>query len=226
VKGATIILALALAAFDTGCALTSRGDTVQWQYFTPERVRPEPKSPTIASGPDVCLGRVTADASLGRRIAYGNGGYEVGYYEDRRWTDEPEHYVRRALERTLFQEDGFRCDHDPSAFRIDIEVLRFEELRPPARHAAHIALRAVLTTPEERVVFDQTVQTVDPVVGPSFDAVMAATERALDGVTAEVTRRARAALAEVAERACELTARSGRAGSRSTAPGPGRWSVR
>jgi cholesterol transport system auxiliary component len=190
-RGIAVLAATTLAS---GCALTSRGENIRWQYFTPEHVRPGTEVTNVGAGPDLCIGRISSGAGLTRRIAHTNGGVEVGYYEDRRWTDEPENYVRRALERTLFQEHNLRCDRDTSAARLDVEVLRFEELRSPAGHAARVAVRVVLRTPEERAILDETIQVVDPVEGASFDAVVVATGRALDGASAEIARRTSAAL--------------------------------
>jgi cholesterol transport system auxiliary component len=194
---------LAILATTSACALTSRGEPVRWQYYTPERVQPTLESANIAVGPhDVCIGRV-AGASSGRRIAYGDGRYELNYYEDRRWTDEPERYVRRALERTLFEQSGFHCDPTrasgsldalggPSAATLAVDVLKFEEVKTPARHDARVALRAVLAT--DRVLFDATIEAVEPVVGSSFDAVVAAIGRSLDNASAQVARRTGSAL--------------------------------
>lgn len=213
------------AILASGCALTSRGDAIQWQYFTPERARPALESAKVTAGPEVCLERVTSSASSGRRIAHSDGGHRVGYYEDRRWTDDPEGYVRRALERTLFEEEGFRCDREASSSRLDVEVLGFEEVRTPASHAARVALRAVLATSAENTILDETIEVVEPVTGSTFDDVVEAFGRALDGACAEAARRTRAALAsEVgAQRPVQLTcapAGPGRAPARCSSPRP------
>jgi cholesterol transport system auxiliary component len=188
VRSLTIALLLGLVP---GCALTSRAEPVRWQFFTPERVQPRLESASVGSAHrEVCLGRVTAGTDLGRRIAHGNGGHEVGYYEDRRWTEEPERYVRRALERALVEESSFPCEIEPSPSRLDVEVLKFEELRTPAGHAARVALRAVVTT--EDVILDETIQWVDIVHGSSFDDVVAAIGRALEQVSVRIAHRANA----------------------------------
>jgi cholesterol transport system auxiliary component len=176
------ILALAPA-----CALTSRGDAREWQWFTPERVRPRLTSGVVGAGPPVQLRRVTSGTDLGRRIIFGDGAYEVGYYEQRRWTDAPELYVRRALERTLCQEQGLQCEPSGSAPTLDVEVLRFQEVKAPKSHQALVALRFVLSS--ERVLVDDTVQVAEPVTGSTFDDVVAAISRALDSAANQVASR-------------------------------------
>jgi cholesterol transport system auxiliary component len=185
-------LAFVLATLASACALTSRGGSVEWRYFTPERVRTTRASADVGTRGEVCLGHVTAGGSLGRRIAYGDGAYQVGFYEDRRWTEEPELYVRRALERTLFQDRALRCDPEATAPKLNVEVLRFEEVKAKAGHTARVALRAVLVT--DRVLLDQTFQFVEPVGGSRFDDVVEAIGRALDEGASEVARRTTSAL--------------------------------
>lgn len=183
------VLAVALTG---GCALTSRGQASEWHWFTPERVRPQLTSAAVGTGPAVRVRRITSGTDLGRRIVFGDGAYAVGFYEQRRWTEGPELYVRRALERTLCQEQGFRCDIDGNAPTLDVEVVKFQEVKTAHSHAALVSLRVVLSN--DRVLLDDTIQVEDRVSGSSFDEVVAAMARALDGASAEVARRVSAAL--------------------------------
>ncbi len=121
---------------------------------------------------------------------FGNGAYQVGYYESRRWTERPDLYVRRSLERTLFQEQGM--GEAANAPTLNVEVLRFEEVKTRALHAARVSLRLVLSS--DHVIFDQTIQTVDAVTGASFDDVVAAMGRALDAASDETARLVKQAL--------------------------------
>jgi ABC-type uncharacterized transport system auxiliary subunit len=118
----------------------------------------------------------------------------MGYYEDRRWTEEPARYVHRALERALYQEDGFQCDRDARAPTLDVEVLGFEELSSPSNHAVRVDLRGVLRTRDGMLLFDQDVQAVEAVVGGSFDYIVAAFGRALDKASRDLARRTGSAL--------------------------------
>jgi cholesterol transport system auxiliary component len=132
--------------------------------------------------------------NLETRIAFGDGAYQGGYYERRRWTERPELYVRRALERTICQEQGFRCNPDDAdAPTLDIEVLKFQELKAAGSHQGVVALRIVLST--KKVLVDDTVQVVVPVHGDRFDDVVAAIAVALDAASGDVARRVRTALA-------------------------------
>ncbi|MDB4883515.1 MAG: hypothetical protein JWL95_2281, partial [Gemmatimonadetes bacterium] len=65
-------------------------------------------------------------------------------------------------------------------------------------HAALVSLRVVLSN--DRVLLDETVQVDDRVLGSSFDEVVAAMARALDGASGEVARRVGAALARATSR--------------------------
>ena len=180
-------------ALSSACALLSRGASAEWRWYTPETVRPQLTSGVVRSGPVVRIRRVTAGANLGTRIAFGNGAYEGGYYEERRWTEGPEVYVRHALERTLCQNQRFRCLPDGNAPALDVEVLKFQELKTAKSHAGLVSLRVVLST--DQILLDDTIQFVAQVAGPRFDDVVAAIANALDSASEEVARRVRSALA-------------------------------
>jgi cholesterol transport system auxiliary component len=187
---ASVGLVLALAA---GCALTERSEPLEVAHYTPEHVRP-PRltSAHTGSGPPLRLGRVSSDTSLGERIMSTDGGYKVRYYDDRRWTERPEVYVRRALARALFDESGFRRALGGDAPTLDVAVLRFEEVKTPAKHAAHVELRVELST--ESVLVEETVAVSEPVARDDFDDVVAALARALDRSSGAVARRVADAL--------------------------------
>jgi ABC-type uncharacterized transport system auxiliary subunit len=186
-----VVVALALAP---GCALTGRGKAIEWEWYTPEHVRTQLTSAANDSKPPVRLRRVTSGMNLGSRIAFGDGGYEAGYYERNRWTEQPTLYVRRAIERTLCQEQGFRCDLDADGPTLDVEVLKFQEVKTPESHAGLVSLRIVLSSADE-VLADDTVQVSEPVAGGRFVDVVAAIARALDGASDRVARRVTSALA-------------------------------
>jgi cholesterol transport system auxiliary component len=187
--------AIVVLAFASGCALTGRGTPAEWQWFTPEKVQSQPTAKgggPIGAGPSVRI-RTVASGNLETRIAYGDGAYQGGYYEERRWTERPELYVRRSLERTLCQERGFRCNPDDlDAPALDVEILKFQELKTAGSHQGLVALRIVLSG--EKVLVDDTVQVVVPVRGDRFDDVVAAIANALDRASADVASRVRTAL--------------------------------
>jgi hypothetical protein len=79
----------------------------------------------------------------------------------------PEHFVRRALGRTLFEDGMFRRSLTGGATTLDVELLDFEEVRTPRTHEARIAIRVVLAS--DRVLMERTVVTSRPVMGDGFD---------------------------------------------------------
>jgi cholesterol transport system auxiliary component len=124
-----------LAVAYGGCALTSKGDAQSPRFFSLETRDQDPKLPEPAGTPlELRLGQVDAAAHLEERIAYRLRGTELAYYDERRWTEAPEQYVRRALERELFERRHIRRVVSGAGATLDVELTAFEELRgPPAR---------------------------------------------------------------------------------------------
>ena len=66
--------------------------------------------PTMAPGsdseavapPTLRLGRISAGAHLGKKVVYRSSSVELGMYDDKRWTERPDEYVRRAISAALF----------------------------------------------------------------------------------------------------------------------------
>src|SRR5262245_40298154 len=110
------------------CALTSKGDALRIRYFTPESTHvrvtsASPGCPIPTGAGSACpvpanawdhhtraveLGRVWSGLHLREKIAYRDGAFEVGYYDDLRWTERPEVFVRRTLGRTLYEDHGMK----------------------------------------------------------------------------------------------------------------------
>jgi cholesterol transport system auxiliary component len=116
------------------CALTSKADALYPRFFSlePEAAQvalPAPVGPPLT----LRLGQVDAASYIEERFAYRLEPAEVSYYEDRRWTEPPERYLRRALERELFQRRGIRRTVSGPGSTLDVELTAFEELRsaPP-----------------------------------------------------------------------------------------------
>jgi len=172
-----IAAALVLVGVMPGCALLSRGASVDVRWYTPELTQSRPGSAERQRSCELRFGHVTAAPDLGRRIAYGDGLYQVGYYDALRWTERPERYVRRAVERALFEDGPFQRSLSYAAPTLDIEVVEFEEVKAPTTHAARVSLRVVLSA--DRVLLERTVTVSRPVAGGSFDAFVAAMAQAL-----------------------------------------------
>ena len=187
-------LSLTALVLVSGCALTKKGTPVFVRYFTPEHPPAEGTTSSPATGPEVRLGRVTSGSDLGERIVHGDGAYEVGFYDSRRWTEIPEKYVRSALERALFDEGGFRRSVGGNAPTLNVEVLSFMEVKNAQTHLARVALRGMLSTDHE--LFAETFAVDQPVDGIRFEDVVAATSHALDSACQQIAIRVGAALAK------------------------------
>jgi cholesterol transport system auxiliary component len=119
----------------SACALTGKGNALYPRFFSPE-VETADVGPTPPVGPPLALrlGQVEAASHVEERFAYRVEPSELSYYEDRRWTEPPDRYLRRALERELFQRRGIRRTVSGPGATLDVELTAFEELRtPPAR---------------------------------------------------------------------------------------------
>jgi cholesterol transport system auxiliary component len=144
------LAAMVLLVLAPGCALLSKSDPVVPRYFSPEAAAPSrPNVAADATGLELRLGRVNADAYLKDRIVHRDSAFEIGYYDDRVWTEKPEAYVRRALARALFDERGVRQLLSGVGATLDVELVAFEEVRVPA-HVARIEL--VYVVYDDRVV--------------------------------------------------------------------------
>jgi uncharacterized lipoprotein YmbA len=137
------VLGLVCCALPTGCALTSKAEVISPRYFSPEPA-PGTRSQKTTDRLELRLGQVSAASHLDERMAYRVGGAEMGFYDDQRWTENPEAYLRRALERDLFEERGLSRIVTGGAAILDIELTAFEELRgqpTQARVAVTFSLR-------------------------------------------------------------------------------------
>lgn len=201
------VLCVAGIAFaSTSCALSSKADLVEIRYFSPERVRPRPPgtdpaqaAPAAAnqSAVEVRLGRVLSGPSLRERIAHRDALYELGYYEDYRWTERPETYVRRELGRSLFEVHRLRRALGGAAPTLDVEVTAFDDLRLKTGRSVQIQLKVILYEDDD-VLFEETLTVDRPVVGdkPGIEEVVAAMAEALESAASQVTLKVQRALEE------------------------------
>ena len=159
-----------------GCALTSKSEAFIPRYFSPESGTAVP-DPVAASGFELRLGRVNSAAYIKDKIVFRNSAYEVGYYEERRWTEKPESYVRRALSRALFDRRGIRQIVYGSGATLDVDVIAFEEVRAPA-HLGRVILSYSLY--DDRVVrLSRSVTVERPIANAGGDAAADAIVQAL-----------------------------------------------
>lgn len=209
-RGYAVGLCVATAVFGTSaCALTSKADLVEIRYFSPEQVRPRingadataekastPPGSAANGAIELRLGRISSGSNLRERIAFRDAAYELGYYEDWRWTERPETFVRRELGRALFEEHGLQRVLSGSAPTLEVEVIAFDDLRLQTGRAARVQLKVILY--EDRgVIYEETVTVDRPVSGakPKIEDVVAAMASALDAAADEVSVKAQKALA-------------------------------
>jgi cholesterol transport system auxiliary component len=170
----------------SGCALTSKSKPIEMRYFAPVVTAPVKGSPPIA-GPapaigeqKLRLGRVEGASYLRAKIAYRESRHEVGYYETRRWTEEPAEYVRRALSRAFFEERGLAEVVSGTAPTLEIELSAFDEVRG-ARPSARIEVTWKLRNGRD-VIAQRTLEVSRPMVGKDADDLAVAMGGALDEV--------------------------------------------
>ena len=170
-------LALLLLPTAAGCALTSKSDPMMPRYFSPDESRGRAQmaaSPTAEhegeTHAELRLGRVTAASYLGERIVFRDSNYELGYYEERRWTERPEAFLRRAVARALFEDRGLRRVVSGAATTLDIELTELTELRSPPV----VRVRATYVLFDERLVRRQATLTIErPIPGAAAAPVRA-----------------------------------------------------
>jgi cholesterol transport system auxiliary component len=156
-----ILIMSILCAVLAGCALTSKGTALAPRYFSPDLPGSAAPLPALPQGEplELRLGAVGAASHLDERISYRIHASELGYYEERRWTEHPEEYLRRALEAELFDRRHLRRVVSGPAVTLDAELTAFEELRErdgrvrlELRFTLHDDRKALL---EKRVVVER-----------------------------------------------------------------------
>lgn len=201
-----VLACIALA----GCALTTKLPPLPVRYFSPDQLtspapdgESSPISRPVAVQPDalrVRLGRITPSAHLRYSIVHRAPGFELEPYEQLRWTERPDAYVRRALERELFDDGELTQAVAGRAPTLDVDVIAFEEVRRGARRSGRVELRYELT--DDTAVLTRGVVTVErDARGARIEDVVAAISSAMTLATRELARRI--------ERACTVPAASG-----------------
>jgi cholesterol transport system auxiliary component len=189
----TWILCSLAALSAAGCALTSKSEPIAPRYFSPDRASDPARSSTKLSGvpPELRLGHINGASHLDERLIFRDSDYELGYYEERRWTEEPAEYLRRRLARVLFEERGLRHVVGGFAPTLEVELTSFEEIRSPKRMArVQVAVRlqdARIVRWEETMTVDQPITSNDK--GDLADAMVAALGVALSTTVDKIAER-------------------------------------
>jgi cholesterol transport system auxiliary component len=198
----TTLLLLLGAVVLSGCALLGKNDPLVPRYFTPEFDGDAPRAP-VRSDLQLRLGRVEGWSHVRERMAARNSARELFYHEDRRWTERPEIYLRRALSRTLFEERGLVASLSGRAVTLDVELIAFEEIEQP--HKAR--MQALLVLRDDRIGLLEETITVEQPVGKTeqADQAGAVVDALSQALQAGVTRIADRVVAKLSERATHAT---------------------
>ena len=214
-RRATMTMAVAAASLLGACALTSKSEPLLTRYFSPDYIGAPPRQAVPASSAgagtgQLRLGDVRGGSHLRERILYRDRDEALGYYEQRRWTERPEDYVRRALARALFEERGMQRVVAGAAPTLEVELVAFEEVRAPQRK---VRLEMVIILHDERVVrLEETVAIERPVrssddaedIGPVVQAMAEALRLSVTYIADRVTTEVAAMSQPVAPAAAPL----------------------
>lgn len=175
----------ALLLLLTSCALTSKSAPVTVRYFIPP-LADAAGGAKPAQSTAVRLARVSAASHLGYDIAYRTSPVELQLYDLDRWTDPPEVYARRALERAIFRDHGFAQVTNDEKLTVDVEVVAFEEQRTPP--AGRVSLRYTIRN-EERVLVADVATAVRSARSAERADVVVAIGHALDAAANDIAKR-------------------------------------
>jgi cholesterol transport system auxiliary component len=192
------VLSIAMSPTLAGCGLFSKGEPLTPRYFSPEpRVEAAPSKPGPVPNVELRLGNVDSAAYLEERIAYRPRPSELGYYEDRRWTEPPSAYLRRSLSRELFERRGLARIVSGVGPTLDVELVSFEEIRGAPAHARvalHFSLRDERRALLERTIVVEESLTSDPKDPDGAARLTAAMAKALASAVSQVADQTTAAL--------------------------------
>jgi cholesterol transport system auxiliary component len=198
----TTLLLLIGTVVLSGCALLGKNDPLVPRYFTPELGGDAPQAP-VRSDLQLRLGRVEGWSHVRERMAVRSSARELFYHEDRRWTERPEIYLRRALSRTFFEERGLVASLSGRAVTLDVELIAFEEIEQP--HKAR--MQALLVLRDDRIgLLEETITVEQPVAKTEqADEAQAVVDALSQALQAGVTRIADRVVAKLSERATHAT---------------------
>jgi cholesterol transport system auxiliary component len=162
-----------------GCALTSKADALSFRYFEP--MVPAPQGQVAPGGPrgELRLGRISAASHLRERRVVRKDDSEVAFDDERRWTERPDAYLRRALAHALYEEQGMKQSVSGQSPVLDCELLHFEEVQEGGR-TQKVRVGMVYALHDERsVLVGETFVVVVPIEGQGESGIVRAYEKAL-----------------------------------------------
>jgi cholesterol transport system auxiliary component len=181
-----------IAASSSACALTSRSEPLPIRYFTLENsagAELAPRPTERHEKLELRLGRIDASGDLSHELAVRTGANELSYRDDQRWTEKPEQYLRRGLERALFQERGLTRAYTGRVPTLDVELVELAEVEGAPSKAR---VRALLHLHDERRgLCDQAFEAEQPIAQSSQDVTqaVAALSTALQRTVGEMSDR-------------------------------------
>jgi len=192
----TTLLLLIGAATLSGCALLGKNDPHVPRYFTAEYEGDGPAA-KVRTDLQLRLGRVEGWSHVREQLAARNSARELFYREDRRWTERPEIYLRRALSRALFEERGVVESLSGRGVTVDVELIAFEEIEEP--HKAR--MQALIVLRDDRIGLLTETITVERPVANSIEAdqARAVVDALSQALHAGVTRIADRVVARLSE---------------------------
>ncbi len=179
-------LGLALLV-SSSCSLLGPSTTVDVRTFTPEL----PQGPTglvdppeqESTAPRLRLPPVRSGANLRTRIVHRVSKTEVDAYEDLRWTENPEEYVRRSLAHALFSEHPVVEAVRGEAPTLTVELVAFEEVGKAGCRRGRVkllyrledgdAVRTSGTVTIERAAPEDSIEGVVTAISHAMDAASA-----------------------------------------------------
>lgn len=180
----------------SGCALLGKSEALSPRYFSPDTSLAAPAQPSAQRGRadsemdqafQLRLGRITAAPYLGERIVYRESNYELGFYEERRWTEKPGVYLQRALSQALFEVRGVRRIVSGPGPTLEVELTEFAAFKqePPLAlvRATYILYDHRLVRREATVTVEVPIEkahSTDSSSGEAADAEVRAMTKALN----------------------------------------------
>lgn len=185
-------LTLTWALLSGACALTSRSEPMSVRYFSADSAEPARMPSQSARGTPVSLRleRVRSSAHLGEAIAYRTGVHELGYYDQERWTERPENFLERGLQRALFQEQGVTRVVGGISESLSVELISFEEVRGP-KPVARIEIGLTLHD-EHSSQLEQTIRVERPIETNGTDKAALAVAALSEAMSEAIDRVAQA----------------------------------
>ena len=141
---------LLLVSTVPACALLSKNEPMVPRYFSLEPAAEQRASAAAPADLQLRLGPVTSGSEIRQHLVVRGAAQELSYSEERRWTEKPEAYLRRALSQELFERRGVRRVISGPSLSVEVELVSFEEVKRKNGSAARVAVTVILH--DERLV--------------------------------------------------------------------------